>query len=489
MLSANISRPGSAPYRGTVARGRQETMPKRNIIWIVAILLAAMVVVLATRNAPRPGLSPETRELRTILDTRERIRRHYYGPLDEQALRRGIVRGMVTELDKYSTYIPPDAVEAFRKRTESGVERGIGLRLEETDGEIRVVVPLAGSPAHRAGIRPGDLIIAVGDEPVDGLAPAEVEKLLKVPLNEQVRLTIVRDDERAGEITLTCREFPIETVVGLCRDESGHWMHVIDPDARVAYVRIREFVRGTDETLQAALRAPGEIRGLVLDLRANPGGLPTQALNVANMFLSDGVIATFVSRSGRGESFPARAHGTHEGTAIVVLIDARTASAAEIVAGALWLNSRAVLVGQRTRGKGYLQSMIELGDGLGQMNLTTGEVLLGEDWAFARHPGSDDWGICPDVEEAIPLRSRRQLRRLRVHAEAPAPGEPETTPATALAEPLQAIAQELLQLDTQLATAVELLKSPARMDSLVRAAREARAKKRAAATQPAEHDE
>ena len=256
-------------------------MPKRNIIWIVAILLAAMAAVLATRNTPRPGRPPETHELRTIIDTRERIRRHYYGKLDEQALRRGIVRGMVTELDEYSTYIPPEAVEAFRKRTESGLERGLGLRLEETDGEVRVIIPLAGSPAHRAGIRPGDRIIAVGDESLDGLALAEVEKLLKVPLKKQVRLTIIRDEARPKEIALTCREFRIETVVGLYRDEAGRWAHVIDPDEDIVYVRVREFVRGTDETLQATLRALGEVRGLVLDLRANPGGLPTPALNLS----------------------------------------------------------------------------------------------------------------------------------------------------------------------------------------------------------------
>lgn len=203
-----------------------------------------------------------------------------------------------------------------------------------------------------------------------------------------------------------------------------------------------------------------------------------EAVATADLLLREGVIVAFAGRNEPAKQYLAEPDGTFPEFPVVVLIDAGTASGAEIVAGALRLHDRAVLVGTRTRGKGAVQTMFRLADRLGQINLTTSQLLIGADQLISRMPGSDDWGVDPHdgLEVVIPAPRRRKLRQLRLRVEVLGPSvrtRPATRPATA-ATAAHPMYRKFMSLDSQLTRAIELLQEPAEIEEILRAAAETR---------------
>jgi len=464
-------------------------MPKRNLIWIVAIVAAAVVTVWITRRYPPDVGRREPGEFMPVSDIYRLIRERYYRPIDGEDLRRGAVGGMVSKLDEFSTYVAPGRMKALGRRMK-GVELGLGLRLESVGGVIRVVGPLVNSPAHRAGITGGDVIVAIDGEDVEGLALQEVEELLRGESGRKVELTVERGRGRRKSIPLTLGEFPLESVVGLYRGAGGQWVYLIEPQDALAYVRIKEFFPHTARRLREILRRLGAARGLILDLRDNPGGMLPAAAEVANLFLHEGVIATSVAPNRPERRYEAHSDGTITEIPLVVLVNARTASAAEVVAGALRLYDRAVIVGTRTRGKGCVQSMFRLPDRLGQINLTTSELLIGASEAITRRPGSDLWGIDPHPDQEITTSALRQerLRRLRIRAEVLMPAKSNRPTTTAASPPARdrPIYDEFKALDAALLRGLDLLAHPDQINKIFLRAAEERADLKARATQAAE---
>jgi len=455
-------------------------MPKRNLIWVVAIVAAAGVTLLVTRGRRQQiGGDGDHAQFEPVVQTYRKIKDNYYRPVAQDKLLRGAVRGMVGALGEFSSYVPPGKVDAFSHRV-SGRVTGLGLRVGRRGGEVVVIGPLPDSPAHRAGLLAGDRILAIDARPLTGLDPGQVAELLDGPIGTSVELVITREGSEGRTVELTRSEFPIETVEGLYRNSAGEWVHLLDPDGRIAYIRIKEFVSDSPERLRRVFRRLPGLRAAVLDLRGNPGGLPAAAIGLANMFLRTGLIVTFIDKDGRRQRHVAHADGTYPDDLLVaVLINADTASAAEIVAGALKLHGRAVLVGTRTRGKGCVQSMISLPGKLGQINLTSSEFLLGADVPVMRRPGSDEWGVDPHEQVLLLPSCREMLSRLRAEAEVLPPPRPPTAPT---ATPGRAdIVKKLLRLDTQLSRAYKLLRRPREMQLLIKRAAAQRARKRAAA--------
>ncbi|MDY6914631.1 MAG: S41 family peptidase [Planctomycetota bacterium] len=449
-------------------------MPKRNLIWIVAIIAAAVVVAWVTRS-PRPAdysrsgrapLAPPAR-------THRLIRENYYLPVDDKTLHRGAVRGMVRQLDEFSSYIPPERVDEFSHRVR-GLQRGLGLRLEIAAGAVTVVGPLPGSPAHRASLTYGDRIVAIDGEKPDGLTLREVRRLLDGEIDTPVVLTVIRSGaEQQETIELLRDEFPLETVLGCYRDHIGRRVYAIDPQTGLIYVRIREFVQNTAEEFQRAFRQLSGIRGLILDLRDNPGGRLAAAVEAADMFISKGVIVTKLTRQSAPRIYQAHNEGTFPPIPMVVLINGRTASAAEIVAGALRFRDRAVLVGSRTRGKGCVQTMFPLQGNLGQINLTTSEFCFEQDRRITRRPGSDVWGVDPHEPVVISPAQREALEWLWARAEVL---PPEAEPPQAHSARQRRMLAKWVKADPQLARAVRLIRSPKRLDAILARAAEQREK-------------
>ncbi len=448
-------------------------MPKRNLIWIgIVVATAALSVFLA--RAGRRGSSADRGRFDDVRRAYGLLRDRYYGEFPDEAIRRGAVEGMIACLDEYSSYVPEAQVESFDHRV-LGRDRGLGLRLQREGGMFRTLWPLYGSPAYRRKIPAGMTLLSVDGRSVSDLSQAEVRSLLDGELGTRVSLLLAGPGGRRF-VTLEREEFPLQTVQGFRRESDLRWSYWIDSRQRIGYVRITELVRGTTESLREVLQNHGSAVGWVLDLRQNPGGLLEEAIRTCNTFLSQGVIVTVVESAGPTKRHEAREYGTQPDVPIVLLIDENTASAAEIVAGALSYHGRGVTVGKATRGKGYIQTMFALPGDLGQVNLTTGEFLIGYDVSITRRNGSRAWGVQPQVVQPQPDDTRDMLRKLRWEGQAFTDEDTDRSEAEGSSDGSESrardYAQRLLAVDAQLARAVGLLNQPSQMEPLLRQARE-----------------
>jgi C-terminal processing protease CtpA/Prc len=249
-------------------------------------------------------------------------------------------------------------------------------------------------------------------------------------------------------------------------------MYLVDFDRAMAYVRIREFVNDTGGQLKKTLQQLTDLRGLVLDLRDNPGGNLSVAVEAANLFLREGVIVTSVNRSGDIKKYVAQSDWALPEIPMVVLIDGETASAAEILAAALKVHRRAVLVGMRSRGKGRVQSMFPLPGGLGQINLTTSELLIPSRQSISREPDSDVWGVDPHPRQKVEIAPEHleKLQLLQGRSgtfQSMGAGAPATVPAIA-SRRARVLYREFVRLDSQFARAMELLIHPEEMEEILK---------------------
>jgi len=462
-------------------------MPKRNLVWILVAAAGALVTVWVTRTpeAPPTGRDPALEEVQQAY----RLITRLCGGVPLHRLQQGAVQGMVTAVDDYSSFVPGEKAARFQARL-AGLGQGLGLVIERR-GPVAVVAQVQhGSPSWRAELERGDVLVEVDGRDCRYLTESELSALMDDrPLGEAVELTVLRGPGCGPvRLSLVCAQFPLESIEGLYRGDDGQWAHQLATPEGLAYLRVREFLPRTAQELLMALRRQRRLEGLVLDLRGNPGGLLTSAVEVADLFLSEGLIVSVVGEPGQElRDYRARPDGTLPNElAMVVLVDGGTASAAEVVAGALQTHSRALLVGQPTRGKDCLQSMVELP--LGQANLTTGRLVLarmaGE--AAATKPPSA-LPLAPDVREQVLPANRMALHELSVRAgqlyrRGVDGSRDKGAPATQV-DPADFIRQRLA-LDAPLAAAAGLLEQPEQLREVL----ERKSQPRRAATQPAERE-
>jgi carboxyl-terminal processing protease len=333
--------------------------------WIAATG-GALAGVIFTAQLAAPLLaqeaSPETttyEQLDLFGDIFERIRSAYVEEVDDEALIRAAINGMLTSLDPHSSYMTPDAYKEmqFDTRGEFG---GLGIEVTQEEGWVKVVTPMDGTPAAAAGIMAGDFITHVNGEPTLGLTMDEAVELMRGPIGSEVTITVVRD----------VNEEPFD--VTIIRDAIQLTAVRVRTEGHTIVMRVSTFNEQTYENLAKGIAEQIEaaggienIEGFVLDLRNNPGGLLTQAVAVSDAFLDVGEIVSTRGRDDRNaERFDAQAGDLSMGKPLVVVINGGSASASEIVAGALQDHHRAVVVGTQSFGKGSVQSIMPLvGDG------------------------------------------------------------------------------------------------------------------------------
>ena len=369
-------------------------MTRRTILLLTATFLAGaaftgpaarmFVPHFAAAHADSASSSTEkARALALFGQVLARVQADYVDPIDTGTLIHHALDGMLSRLDPHSGYL--DAKEWREMQVETrGRFGGLGMTVTGTAGVLKVISPIDGTPAARAGIKPGDLIAAVDGKTLEGLTLAQAVDRLRGPPDTQVHITIKREGTAAPlELTLTREIIHMEVVKSRRHGDIG-------------YIRLAEFNDETERGLRAALAAlqkpgGGKLRGLVLDLRNNPGGLLDQAVAVADDFLNAG---TIVSTKGRDaddtQTWRARSGDLSHALPIVVLINNGSASAAEIVAGALQDNHRALLLGTRSFGKGSVQTLFPLKNE-GAIRLTTARYYTPD----GRSIQGD--GIAPDV--------------------------------------------------------------------------------------------
>jgi carboxyl-terminal processing protease len=394
---------------------------------VAALVAAAFFAGLSFDHAARAARDEERwRSLDVFAQVLAHVENQYVEDVPERELVYGAIDGMVARLDPHTAFLRPDVYRAMRDDT-AGEFEGLGVELALRDGELTVIAPLADSPGERAGIRPGDRIVEIDGVTTRDVSAFEATRRLKGPVGTTVRLTLRRDGVEAPLALALVRD--------RVRTRSVEW-RVADRARGVVYVQITSFQDRTDRGLKRALdgaRAElgGEIRGLVLDLRSNPGGLLEQAVRVADRFLDDGVIVSTEGRARRSvEVEKAHAKDTEPRYPMAVLVNRGSASASEIVAGALQDHGRAAVVGTTTFGKGSVQQVIDLADGAG-LKLTVARYFT------PNHRSIQDRGIEPDLvvadRPAPPASPATDPSRDSPSVKSAAVGRPESDPPLAAA--------------------------------------------------------
>ncbi len=326
---------------------------------VVTGVLAAAVVLLSIAIVTTPDnrveASSETyRQLNLFGDVFAKIREDYVEEVDDEKLIEAAINGMLSSLDPHSSYLNPESYDGMKVQTR-GKFGGLGIEVTMENGFVKVVAPIDDTPAAKAGIQAGDLITHLDGEPVLGLTLAEAVDKMRGLVDTDLTLTIRRNGEQEPlELTLTRAIITVQSVRGRLEDDG------------ILYVRISSFTEQTDSGLRKTIdtlkaEAGDNFQGLVLDLRNNPGGLLDQAIAVADDFLEKGeIVSTRGRKQGDAQRYNAKPDDIINGMPIVVLINGGSASASEIVAGALQDHGRAVVLGTKSFGKGSVQTIVPL---------------------------------------------------------------------------------------------------------------------------------
>ena len=415
-----------------------------------ALFLAGFLAGPGAAFAQNGGSSSDSdtyRQLQLFGDVFERVRGEYVEAVSDQDLVESAIRGMLSELDPHSSYLDRDSFQDMQVQTE-GKFGGLGIEVTMENGLVKVVSPIDDTPAARAGMQAGDLIVALDGEPVMGMTLAEAVEEMRGEIGSDIELTVRRGEEEPFEVTITRDTIKITSI----RSETF---------GNVGYIRITAFNEQTQPGLEDAVAAlkgtlSDDAQGYVLDLRNNPGGLLEQAISVSDSFLGKGEIVSTRGRDAEdSQRYNADSGRLLDGKPLVLLVNGGSASASEIVAGALQDHGRAIVMGTRSFGKGSVQTIIPL-PGHGAMRLTTARYYTPSGRSIQAE------GIAPDMVvkqaniELVDTPQGRREKDLRGALDNGGDAAPEDAEAEARGiAPEQA---KKLREDYQLSRAVDLLR-------------------------------
>ncbi|MFT6556678.1 MAG: carboxyl-terminal processing protease [Sneathiella sp.] len=375
----------------------------------MAIAVIALSLAIITTPERKVEASSETyRQLNLFGDVFAKIREDYVEEVDDAKLIEAAINGMLASLDPHSSYLNPKNYQGMKVQTR-GKFGGLGIEVTMENGLVKVVTPIDDTPAAAAGVQAGDYITHLDGEPVLGLSLSDAVEKMRGLVDTDIGLTIRRKGAKAPiELTITRAIITVQSVRGRLEDDD------------ILYVRISSFTQQTNTGLRKTIRdlaeeAGGDYRGLILDLRNNPGGLLDQAIAVSDAFLEKGEIVSTRGREARdSQRYNATDDDVINGKPIIVIINGGSASASEIVAGALRDHRRAVILGTKSFGKGSVQTIVPL-QGNGAMRMTTARYYTPSGISIQAK------GIVPDIEvkqsrlEVLENGARRSEADLRNH--------------------------------------------------------------------------
>ncbi|MDA0808905.1 MAG: S41 family peptidase [Planctomycetota bacterium] len=376
-------------------------------LWALVLVLMVSPVDAQDENkaAPAPKQDEYFELMQTFVDTFEQVDRNYVKDVDRRKLLEAALRGMIKELDPYSSYIPPEELARFNQQVDQQFG-GIGIQVQPDPRTSRILVisPLPDTPAYKAGVRAGDIVTEVEGYDTENMPLSRAVELMKGPPGETVSIKVrhlsATEDE---EIVMKRAIISVKSVLGDKWGKDGAWDFLVDDEQKIGYVRLTQFGRKSAEELAAAidtLQKQG-MKGLILDLRFNPGGLLSQAVEISDMFVESGTIVSTEGKNTEKRTFEATKAGTLPDFPMAILINRFSASASEILSACLQDHKRAVVVGERSWGKGSVQNVIELESGASALKLTTAGYLRPSGKNIHRFPDSkvtDEWGVHPDEE-------------------------------------------------------------------------------------------
>lgn len=386
-------------------------MYRRDVIITFLIVLLVTVGLQSWGAAKRDDLYAEFQTLATVV---QKIKQNYVEEVSEKKIFEGALRGAVMNLDRYSAYISPEDYEDFKTKT-TGEFQGLGIELGVRQGWLTVIAPIEETPAARAGILAGDRIVKIEGQSTENMSIQDAVKHLRGQKGSKVNITVEHQGEReAVDISVVRDVIPLVSVRGYRRtDVNGKWDYFVDAKDKIGYIRVSAFQENTMEDFDKAiaqLRADG-MKALVLDLRFNPGGPLLSAVDMCNRFLDTGVIVSTRARVGDPTVYSATKTSTLPQFPVAVLINNWSASASEIVAGALQDHKRAVLVGEHSFGKGSVQTVIPLEDGNSALKLTTAHYYTPSGHGINRDEDTGVGGLTPDIVVDTSLQDEIALQR------------------------------------------------------------------------------
>jgi carboxyl-terminal processing protease len=446
----------------------------RPVTYIVAILFgaalpfAAIVAAPETATSTSPGVS-----MNLFTEVMQTVRLNYVEPVADRKLLENAIKGMLAGLDPHSNYMDAAEYREMRVQT-SGEFGGLGMQVTMDNGAVKIISPIDDTPAAKAGMQPNDLIIAIDNAPVSDMTLSEAVDKLRGAIGTQVKLLVKRGQQNPFELKLTRADIKVDPVKSQL--EGGD----------VAYLRITSFTERTSSTLREAYRALQEksgnkLVGVILDLRNNPGGLLDEAIGVSNDFLAKGEIVSIRGRRPRdNQQFDAQPdRDLAPGLPVVVMINGGSASASEIVAGALQDHHRALLLGTRSFGKGSVQTVLPVQESGGAIRLTTALYFTPSGRSIQAKGIEPDVIVEPAKIEAVPdvdyrreadlkgaLKNTDATKRAAAAPATPTPAATNgKTPTSTTASPKEAPASDIVTFgganDYQLVRAVDLVRGVA----------------------------
>ena len=406
----------------------------------VLLVMALLTVVIVTSGVHHRVVATDDAydTLKVFSEVLTLVRHNYVESTNSRELIFGAIRGMLEGLDPHSSFMPPELYKEMQVETQ-GSFGGLGIEITVRERYLTVVAPIEGTPADRAGIVAGDRIIRIDAAPTKDMTLVDAVRKLRGPKGTPVTITILREDQDPFDVTVT-RDI-IEV----------HSVRTSDLGDGIGYIRLISFQERTSRDLQDELKALREkgMRGLVLDLRNNPGGLLTQAVQIADLFLEKGKLIVYTEGRAKSQNLSfVDQHDNPQDFPMVVLVNKGSASASEIVAGALQDHQRAVVVGTQTFGKGTVQTVIPLNDGSG-LRLTTAKYFTPNKRAI------DGAGLTPDIvveppKPPTPTKNQGPTKDRRPETIGEQEGDPSRPLGRSAPDPKN---------DPQLGRAVEVLKA------------------------------
>jgi carboxyl-terminal processing protease len=420
-------------------------MSHRNLGWLLGIAAVALLGIAVSYSAPTREKDRDYDLVRLVVDVLQEVRQRYVVEVDserERKLVEDMINGGLERLDPHSQYINPKEYKQFLKNSK-GKFGGIGVQIGyDRQGRIQIHSLLVGTPAYESGIMADDLIVKVDSHSTENMRMSEVVDLIQGDIGQKVTISVLHSGAKDPvDIEIVRAEIEVKPVLGDLRNPNNpkEWDFFIDHENKIAYVRLANFGETAAQELRKTLEQLQKegVRGLILDLRFNPGGLLKAAVEICDLFLTDGVIVSTRGRDQTSEVYRAKEAGTlllpAEKYPVVVLINKYSASASEIVAAALQDNKRAIIIGERSYGKGSVQNVIEMENHTSALKLTTASYWRPNGKNIHRFPDakeSDEWGVKPNPGFEVPLTTEEEVAYMRYRVDRDVVhGKPGTKPA------------------------------------------------------------
>jgi carboxyl-terminal processing protease len=428
-------------------------MSRWNLAWLLAIPAIIVLGLAISESAPLREKDKDYELVRLVVDVLDEVDHKYVQELDQDRKRKlveDMINGGLERLDPHSSYINPKEYKQFTKQ-QKGKFGGVGIQIstDRQSGALTVVSPMVGTPAYEAGVLAGDIIVKIDGKSTENMRLGEAVEMIQGDPGQKITLTVIHEGSKEMvDLEMKRAIIEVQSVLGDVRkaDNPKEWDFFIDKTNKIAYIRLIGFSENTAADLRKVIEQLQEegVRGVILDLRNNPGGLLRSAVAVCDMFLTEGRIVSTRGRNKAEEVYDAKEEGTlllpAKNYPMVILINKYSASASEIVSAALQDHKRAIVIGERSYGKGSVQNIIELKEpgGMGALKLTTASYWRPSGKNIHRFPDSkdtDEWGVKPDEGFKIDMKDEERLqyvihRRDRdiVHGKSgtPPPAKPKT---------------------------------------------------------------